>query len=257
MPLIVKDPRGMLTQAPERRAHAADLERRRRAAAADDRRRIGRHGGASGATPTSRSDSTSRGILTDPTAPGRPYVLHATDEIVTEFAIAALRRRRAAARPRAAHGEREVRHLLQLAGRRGSRPIASGQERELYDYRTSGGRLELDNSAGRNPMEDSLHAMLQRAYSEELRRPLPLNLHAARERGFNDYFKVAIRVSARATAHRAERELALSRRDAGGAPETTALSNPRASPARRAWMTMHADGASTEPARGCEASART
>ena len=30
--------------------------------------------------------TTSRRMLTDPTAPGRPFVLHATDEIVSEFA---------------------------------------------------------------------------------------------------------------------------------------------------------------------------
>ena len=39
MPLIVKDPRGVLTSAPERVRDAAHLERRRRAAAADDRQR--------------------------------------------------------------------------------------------------------------------------------------------------------------------------------------------------------------------------
>ena len=42
VPLLVKDPRGVLTSAPAASAHAADLERRRRAAAADDRDRLRR-----------------------------------------------------------------------------------------------------------------------------------------------------------------------------------------------------------------------
>jgi arylsulfatase A-like enzyme len=160
------------------------------------------------------------GILADPTAPGRPYVLHATDETVTEFAN----------EPYAAGAPLHVVALRTAAAKyatysnwadEGIQQLAEGQERELYDYRTANGRLELDNSAGRNfSAEGSLQAVLRRAFAQELRRPLPAQLHAARERGFNDYFKVATRVAARAAAHRAERELAAgSSPDRGRAPD--------------------------------------
>jgi hypothetical protein len=145
-------------------------------------------------------------ILSDPAAPGRPYVLHATDEIVTEFAI----------EPYAANAPLHIVALRTPNAKyatysdwpdEGIVPLAAGQERELYDYRTSAGRLELDNSAGGgNPREAQLQALLQRAYTEELRRPLPAQLGAARERGFIDYFTVATRAAVRATEHRAERE---------------------------------------------------
>ncbi len=150
------------------------------------------------------------GILADPTAPGRPYVLHATDETVTEFAI----------EPYAANAPLHVVALRTATAKYAAysnwsgesiQPLGEDQDRELYDYRTGEGRLELDNSVGRNPLEDSLRAMLQRAYAQELHRPLPAPLLAARERGFTDYFTVATRVAARATQRRAERELTTAR----------------------------------------------
>ena len=86
MPLIVKDPRGMLTRAPAALRNAADLERRRRAAAADDRDGLG---ALAHATPllASRRAARPRGDARRPRRPGRDYVLHATDETVTEYAI--------------------------------------------------------------------------------------------------------------------------------------------------------------------------
>ncbi len=56
-------------------------------------------------------------ILSDPSAPGRAHILHATDEVVTEYAIETLRGRRAPARRRAANAGREVHGLLQLGAR--------------------------------------------------------------------------------------------------------------------------------------------
>ncbi len=146
-------------------------------------------------------------------------MLHTTDETVTEFAI----------EPYAADAPLHVLALRTPNAKfatysnwplEGIVPMAGGQERELYDYRTSDGRLELDNGAGRSPQEDTLHTMLLRASAEELRRPLPMHLHAARERGFYDYFTVATRAAVRATQHRAEYELAArSRLDGRRAPD--------------------------------------
>jgi arylsulfatase A-like enzyme len=210
VPLIVKDPRGALTTAPEivrtQLTSSVDVAPLLLtiASGSDEWRRERRY-----AHLARRLDVA--GILADPTAPGRPYVLHATDETVTEFAI----------EPYAADAPLHVVALRTAAAKyatysnwpgEGILPLAEGQERELYDYRTGAGRLELDNVAGRSPLEDSLRAMLQLAYAEELRCPLPRHLQTARERGLNDYFTVATRVAARAAARRAERELVLSKR---------------------------------------------
>ncbi|HEV3319524.1 MAG TPA: sulfatase-like hydrolase/transferase [Solirubrobacteraceae bacterium] len=221
VPLIVKDPRGALTKAPEiartQLTSSVDVAPLLLtiASGSDEWRRERRY-----AHIARRLDVA--GILADPAAPGRPYVLHTTDETVTEFAVA----------PYAADAPLHVVALRTAAAKyatysnwsgEGIRPLAEGQERELYDYRTGDGRLELDNGAGRSPLEETLQAMLQRAYAEELHRPLPPHLLAARERGFYDYFTVATRIATRAAAHRAERELAArSRLDRGRASDNGA-----------------------------------
>ena len=203
VPLIVKDPRGVLTAAPERArtqltssvdvapllltiATGSDAWRSERRYAHLSR----------------RLDMAS--ILTDPTAPGRPYVLHATDEVVTEFAVepyaADAARHVAAIRTptakyaRYAHWES---HTIQ--------PLAFGAEAELYEYTTHAGRLELENRAGRSPHQEKLHRQLEGAIRNELREPLPQALQAAHGRGFADYFSTAKRSAKGAAAMRKER----------------------------------------------------
>ncbi len=140
-------------------------------------------------------------ILADPGAPGRDYVLHATDETVTEFAVEEY----AASAPL---------HVVSLRTQgakyatythwpeEGIAPLTAGEEVELYDYGTPRGRLELHNVAGHSPLEKSLREQLHRAFAEELRRPLPAHLKAAHGRGFADYFATARRVTARLTEKR-------------------------------------------------------
>jgi arylsulfatase A-like enzyme len=216
VPLIVKDLRGVLTKAPgiarTQLTSSVDVAPLLLtiASGSDEWRRELRYSHLA-----RRLDVA--GILADPSAPGRPYVLHATDETVTEFANA----------PYAADAPLHVVALRTAAAKyatysnwpgEGVQPLSDGQERELYDYRTGNGRLELDNVAGASPLEATLSATLQHAFAEELGRPLPRHLHAARERGLGDYFTVATRVAARAAAHRAERELTLAgARGAAGA----------------------------------------
>ncbi len=207
VPLLVKDPRGVLTSAPEiartQLTSSVDVAPLLLtiASGSDEWRGERRYAHIAG-----RLDMA--GILANPTAPGRPYVLHATDETVTEFAN----------EPYAADAPLHVVALRTAAAKYATysnwpdesiRQLAEGQEHELYDYRTASGRLELENSAGRNPSEGSLQAMMRQAFAQELRRPLPPRLWAARERGFVDYFRVATRVATRAAEHRAEREFVL------------------------------------------------
>ena len=74
-------------------------------------------------------------ILDDPDAAGRPYVLHATDEVVTEFAV----------EPYAADAPLHVTAIRTPDAKyatysnwreRTIEPLAAGREAELYDYST-------------------------------------------------------------------------------------------------------------------------
>jgi hypothetical protein len=63
------------------------------------------------------------------------------------------------------------------------------QDRELYDYSTPGGRLELENIAGRKTtLEDTMAGLLAAEVLPEVRASLPRRLEAAREEGMADFF---------------------------------------------------------------------
>ena len=76
------------------------------------------------------------------------------------------------------------------------------------------GRLELHNSAGQSALEEPLRAELERAFRQELRRPLPPHLTAAHARGFADYFSTA-RARRRDRRRPAQTPLRTRRRTAG------------------------------------------
>ncbi len=130
-------------------------------------------------------------ICAHPSAPGRPWILHATDEDVTEFATEPY----AASAPRHVVALRTPRGKLALYSNwsEGTFTVeAAGQEFELYDYSSYGGRLELLNSAGAaGALEEELWVALEeQALPEELRAPLPASLRAAQRRGFANYQSV-------------------------------------------------------------------
>ena len=200
VPLLVKDPRGVLTSAPERLREqltsSVDLAPLLLTigSGSNDWRRDPHYSHIA-----RRADLA--GILADPAAPGRPYILHATDEVVTEYAV----------EPYAADAPLHVVALRTPQAKlatysnwpfQGIEPLARGEERELYDYRTHSGRLELHNSAGRSALEEPLRAELERAFREELREPLPPRLTEAHARGFADYFSTARRAAAEAARRR-------------------------------------------------------
>jgi arylsulfatase A-like enzyme len=143
-------------------------------------------------------------ILADPAAAGRPYVLHATDEAVTEFAI----------EPYAADAPLHIIAIRTPQAKyatytywpeTGITPLHEGEEVELYDYSTQAGRLELENLAGHSPLEASLRDQLSRAIREELRGALPPPLVEAHARGFADYFSTARHAATTATLRRKRR----------------------------------------------------
>jgi arylsulfatase A-like enzyme len=129
-------------------------------------------------------------MLTDPTAPGRGIVLHATDEILSEFAI----------EPYAVNAPLHVVAIRTSAAKyavyadwksKTNTVKGSGQERELYDYSTRDGTLELDNRAGHSNLEHALDARLKSAIRSELREPVPTRLRPAHNDGYADYYATA------------------------------------------------------------------
>ena len=130
------------------------------------------------------------GILRDPAARGRRHALHATDEVLTEFALL----------PHDAQAPLHVRGIITPTAKYATyshwradtlEPLARGEQTELYDYTTRGGHHEIDNRAGRSPLEDRLRATLEQASRDELHEPLPITLLDAQQRGLTRYHELA------------------------------------------------------------------
>jgi arylsulfatase A-like enzyme len=229
VPLIVKDNRGRLTSSPaqprSQLTSSVDVAPLLLTIATGSSRWRGE---AHYSHLAKRADLA--GILADPAAPGRAYVLHATDEVVTEFAVA----------PYAADAPLHVVALRTAAAKyaaynhwpeEGIAPLSRGEENELYDYRTHGGRLELHNGAGTSAHEATLRAQHERAFHHELRAPLPPRLGPAHARGFADYFSTARRAAENAAARRKLRE---ERSGVTGEPAPEAHGDVSPRPSRRA-----------------------
>ena len=207
VPLIVKDPRGRLTSAPERVRNqltsSVDVAPLLLTigTGSDDWRRDPHYAHIAG-----RPDLAA--ILANPSAPGRRYVLHATDEVVTEFAV----------EPYAADAPLHVVALRTAGGKYATysrwthdtiEPPGSGEEVELYDYADHIGRLEVENVAGASPIEEGMRIELDRATARELRASLPASMRDAQRRGFADYFSTAKRTARAAAAMRKRRSEAV------------------------------------------------
>ena len=159
-------------------------------------------GAGTATTRTSPPASTSPRCWPTP-APGRDYVLHATDETVTEFAL----------EPYAADAPLHVVALrtpkAKYATYSNCAPAASscrtaGREPELYDYSTPRRSLELDNEAGDSAQEPML-TRCSSGRSRRVARAFAVRLHRARRHGLRDYFKTASRAAGKATERRRER----------------------------------------------------
>ena len=129
-------------------------------------------------------------ILADPVAPGRSVALHATDEVVTEFAL----------EPYVAHAPHHIvgaitegaKYATYTHWRPGTLdPLTRGEQTELYDYATKAGRLEIANLAGRHPVESQLRSTLEQATRDELHAPLAPALQDAQRAGISDYLRLA------------------------------------------------------------------
>jgi arylsulfatase A-like enzyme len=140
-------------------------------------------------------------MLSDPTAPGRPWVLHATDEILSEFAV----------EPYAANAPPHVtairtpkaKYAVYSNWKPNTNTVeTAGQDRELYDYSSANGMLEVDNLAGHSHLESTLDAELASAVRSELRERLPARLQAAVATGYADYYTTAKTVALQQAALR-------------------------------------------------------
>jgi arylsulfatase A-like enzyme len=139
-------------------------------------------------------------ICADAEAPGRPWVLHATDEDVTEFASDP----HDAEAPRHVIALRTAQGKLGLYSNWGQESIeaeSTGQEVECYEYGTGEGRAELANVAGSSALEEQLRATLEAdAIPNELHEPLPGYLEQPQERGLSNFYDVDANEDERAAA---------------------------------------------------------
>ncbi len=204
VPLIVKDPRGLLTKHPERvrrqLTSSVDLAPLLLtiAAGSDDWRGEAHYSHIAARAHLAR-------ILAEPDAPGRRHVLHATDEIVTEFAV----------EPYAADAPLHVQMIRTDRAKYATYSnwlpgttlaTSAGREHELYDYGRAGGRLENENAAPHDErLAVELDSSLTDAVEHELQEPLPAWLRPAQRRGQLNHLEVAQRDALQAAEHRRER----------------------------------------------------
>jgi hypothetical protein len=135
-------------------------------------------------------------LLVNPSAPGRDYILHATDELTAEFAL----ERYDPSMPIQVTAIRTPSAKLAVYSQwqpGTTVPLSLGEQVELYDYTTASGRLEIDNVAGTSASEEPLREVLEAAVADELAAPLPSNLIAAQQEGFADYAAVEAKAAAR------------------------------------------------------------
>jgi arylsulfatase A-like enzyme len=130
-------------------------------------------------------------IARRPQSKGRPWIAHVTDETTVEELSYTYNFANEAPHHVAAVRTRGAKYAVYSSWKDGTLDVDPGdQDRELYDYRTTGGRRELDNIAGgKTKLEQTMSRLLeQKVIPAEVRKPLPSRLRAAQEEGLADYF---------------------------------------------------------------------
>lgn len=196
VPLIVKDPTGGWTRAAgrDRKQLVASVDLAglmlTLATGGDDWR-----GNSTYAQIAGRTDVAA--ILRDPSAPGRAYIAHATDEPGTSSAVPSPQQ--VAPAPfhitgvRTPHGK-IARYAFWKDGSTTideSRPV----QWEAYNYATPTGRLEVDNvydkrgsSASDKALVRRLSKLLDKAMAEEIQAPVPPALQPVQQQAYTDWF---------------------------------------------------------------------
>lgn len=128
-------------------------------------------------------------LLLDPTAAGRPYILHTSDEPGNEED------------PGTPYTDDPPLHIIgyrTASAKLGlysnweegtSTMLSEGQESELYDYSTTGGQQEIDNVApGGGTLYNQLYtSLVDDVIPNELRQPLPDALQATQQAAYSAY----------------------------------------------------------------------
>ena len=153
-------------------------------------------------------------LCSDPTARGRSWILHATDEYVTEFAEAEY----AAGAPRHVVALRTAKAKLAVYSNWRPESIeaeSGGHESEFYDYSSEHGRLELSAQGAGSALAERLWGVMQdEAIPNELHAPLPTTLQSARDAGLAVGFSAELRQAVKV------REERLQQTEQPGLPET-------------------------------------
>jgi arylsulfatase A-like enzyme len=124
-------------------------------------------------------------------APGRPWIAHVTDETTAEEFSYSYSYMNEVPHHVAAVRTPKAKYAKYSYWTPGTIDVEPGdQDFELYDYRTTGGRLELENVASENSqLRGTLSQLLEsRVIPHELRQPLPSRLRAAQEEGLADFY---------------------------------------------------------------------
>jgi hypothetical protein len=137
------------------------------------------------------------GILQSPTAKGRPYIAHATDEPGTSATLPTAQQIRPAPNHITAVRTQHGKFARYAYWKDGTIEIDESQpvQFEAYNYGDRLGRLEVDNvygkrgsSAGDKALVRRLDKLLDRAMEDEIQAPLPAALQAAQAQAFTDWF---------------------------------------------------------------------
>lgn len=129
-------------------------------------------------------------LLRDPAAPGRPYIVHATDEDGYEFGPLLFPFLQNAPYHAIALRTPNAKVGLYTHWKENSFEIdPSGQQTEYYDYSTQPGIMEIDNTA--KPTNTAYRRLLDQLVTDvipnELRKPLPASMYAAQQSTIQGY----------------------------------------------------------------------
>jgi arylsulfatase A-like enzyme len=124
-------------------------------------------------------------------APGRPWIAHVTDETTAEEFSYQYSYMNEVPHHVAAVRTPKAKYAVYSYWNPDTIDVEPGdQDFELYDYGTSGGRLELDNIASQSsPLRTEMSELLQsKVIPHEIREPLPRRLWSAQEEGLADFY---------------------------------------------------------------------
>jgi arylsulfatase A-like enzyme len=132
-------------------------------------------------------------IAEDRRTRGRPWIAHATDETTVEELTTTYRFANTAPHHIASVRTPTSKYAIYANWPKNGNTIEpSDQDHELYDLTTPGGPLELNNLAGEGTsLQESMHDLLEKVISDEIREPLPAYLHEAQEQGYDNFYTLS------------------------------------------------------------------